>query len=736
MLLAGLAFTCKNDETVLPPIESVDTQRIADPPFGINQPNWALAPRDKQTEMYRNVQDAGFGWIRLYLPWNEIEIEPGVYDWGIYGDVIELAHDMGFSVLAVLSAPTPCWAARADCSPCAEVPQNPSHGCLPKNDKVFRSFAAAAVRELGGAVEAWGLWQEPNYLASFPGVKDAPREYQELVLGPGFDGVKDAFATAKVTAPGFIIAADGKGCQEVSFWVNKPGTRDLVRPLDAITVHVYGTSNGVINAVDCIDRELQGRWGATQIWLEEFGFGDYGTTCAQPLEESGLAAAKVLDRAHMRGVKAFLWDLIGDDTGPGHDCAFGLYDNGGNLRTTKFCTIKKLLYEKAGRRMRVADPCFSTKFSMDWLHRFGDVRGRPPVSGLFRALGREEIFVIDPGDRSSWVGEVSDERLHFTKVADGREDIEAKGPMWAGSFTGAGRQEVVIFNPDERSWLLGTFNGNRVEYTRVAHTGHLGGVEDGAQFWTGRFSGSERHELLFWSPKDQNYRLGRVDGRELTFTVVGNGVGGDKVLVNDFTAADRSQILLWSLDDNLRLGTLEGGALAWKPAGSTRGFEHEDPRYIWTGELDGGRGQALFRVPDPSNPNQAAWWLGEWNDDLGKMRFIRLGTPWDHRLGFVAIGDFEGTREDRFLIWVPRSNDYHLGKQNVATLELTRAGTSPPLSTDDGKDLLVWTGGFDADPVRARILVWDATTGTWWLAGLGDDKQMRTVLVANTGSTR
>jgi Beta-galactosidase len=147
-----LGFACSSSSSSAHPVEraSRPTNQIDSRP-GINQPNWALRSEREHREMYTNVQDAGFGWIRLYLPWNEIEVTQGVYNWGPYGAAVELAHDMGLSVLAVLSAPIPCWAAQPNCSGCRENPGGVAYECLPKDNKVFRSFASAAVRQLAGA---------------------------------------------------------------------------------------------------------------------------------------------------------------------------------------------------------------------------------------------------------------------------------------------------------------------------------------------------------------------------------------------------------------------------------------------------------------------------------------------------------------------------------------------------------------------------------------------------------
>ncbi len=78
--------------------------------------------------------------------------DPNAYDWGGYGRLVDAAHARGWRVLITFSAPVPKWAtaARTDQVTRPSAPE-------------FGAFATAAGRRFGAAVDAWGMWNEPNH---------------------------------------------------------------------------------------------------------------------------------------------------------------------------------------------------------------------------------------------------------------------------------------------------------------------------------------------------------------------------------------------------------------------------------------------------------------------------------------------------------------------------------------------------------------------------------------------
>jgi hypothetical protein len=126
--------------------------------------------------------------------------DPDAYDWGGYGRLVDAAHARGWRVLITFSAPAPRWATAAR----TDQVTRPSPA-------EFGAFATAAGRRLGAAVDAWGMWNEPNHPRFLKpqyvkGKPTAPALYRALHLA-GVRGLEAAGQTedtmlAGETAPG------------------------------------------------------------------------------------------------------------------------------------------------------------------------------------------------------------------------------------------------------------------------------------------------------------------------------------------------------------------------------------------------------------------------------------------------------------------------------------------------------------------------------------------------------
>lgn len=78
--------------------------------------------------------------------------DPNAYDWGGYGRLVDAAHARGWRVLITFSAPVPKWATAT----------HADHVTRPSAPE-FGAFATAAGRRFGDAVDAWGMFNEPNH---------------------------------------------------------------------------------------------------------------------------------------------------------------------------------------------------------------------------------------------------------------------------------------------------------------------------------------------------------------------------------------------------------------------------------------------------------------------------------------------------------------------------------------------------------------------------------------------
>ena len=369
-ILATFLAGCPSPPPPTPTVSTVPQTAVTSM-YGINYPWWARMDDGSSRQMATKAAEAGLGWIRLYLPWGQIERSQGAFDWGDFGRAIDNAHAAGLAVEAVLVHPTPCWAA----SSC--IRQRPGglqyvhcedreNGCHPRLPEFFRLFARAAAARFGRRVAAWALWQEPNAPEQWEGSNrnHAASEYQRLILIPGYTGIKEVISDAKITAPGVVsweecrshdIASTGVTPLADPWVISDAATRSLSVPLDAITIHRYGTASDINAAMDCLAHAYRSQPTAAgrrplcnnsfcpPFWLEEFG--GIGPDRA-PKEDAMLTAIAVFDHINPVFERRFLWLLQGV---PGDDAHLAFFHNDLQPIGDKYCALKRFLYARTRR---------------------------------------------------------------------------------------------------------------------------------------------------------------------------------------------------------------------------------------------------------------------------------------------------------------------------------------------------------------------------------------------------
>jgi hypothetical protein len=205
--------------------------------------------------------------------------------------------------------------------------------------------------------------------------REAASEYQRLILIPGYNGIKSVLPTAKITAPG-VVSWDECGNHDIGStgvtplpdpWVSTGSiTRvpypwlstgsavslDLTVPLDAITIHRYGTAAEINHGMDCIAERYRSRSGhrllcnngsCPPFWLEEFGSKG---SCESPKEDAMQTAIGVWDHPNKAFERRFLWLLQGVPPG---DCGHNaLFHNDLKPIGDKYCTLKRYFHERLG----------------------------------------------------------------------------------------------------------------------------------------------------------------------------------------------------------------------------------------------------------------------------------------------------------------------------------------------------------------------------------------------------
>ena len=331
-----------------------------------------------------------------------------------------------------------------------------------------------------------------------------------------------------------------------------------------------------------------------------------------------------------------------------------------------------------------------------------------------------------------------------------------------GDFTGDGRSDLLFYLRNRRIWHHGTWNSGNLTWSNIGDTIGFGQIGDGRPFWVGNFSGASSSEILFYTPADGNWWLGRVANTQLQWSLVSNTLGfgqiwdGRPFWVGNFSRADRSEILFYTpADDNWWLGSWDGASLSWTLAGNTAGFGHSinDGRPFWIGDFNGdGRSEVLMYYPGDGN-----WWLGSHNGGVLQWSFVSntLGASrpkpsipaqcQQHSSKLTEIrSEIRGLQEE-LRNAAPGEKARIVRQIRVLQAEAAQvklkldnciAANSPPPPPPwpnfgqvwDGRP--IWIGRFSRSN-QAEVLFYYPGDGNWWL-GSFDGHELRWSFAGNT----
>jgi polysaccharide biosynthesis protein PslG len=210
--------------------------------FGVNaQPLFAATGDDWGLQLTA-MQAGGIEIVRADARWDEIQPEPGSYDWsGCDAMVLALAQH-GLRWYPVLDD-APAWAAQG--------PNDPSPAAAHEQD--FATFAAALAGRYGPGGSFWDahpslvplpvtdyeIWNEENSTAFWPSQADAPERYADL-YALARSAIRAVDPQARVVIGGLALVNPPLAEDEVGFLRAMLAHRpDLVGQVDGVGLHPY-----------------------------------------------------------------------------------------------------------------------------------------------------------------------------------------------------------------------------------------------------------------------------------------------------------------------------------------------------------------------------------------------------------------------------------------------------------------------------------------------------------------
>lgn len=271
--------------TPVPTIEGAQTA-TSEPPVG-NLPNLDpnrmgiqldsnLEQADWDAAMYRVGTHLGVKWIKLQIPWEDMQpngandVSPFFQRVQLY---IEDADRRQFNILLSI-AKAPTWA--------RSVVQEDGP---PDDPQAFASFLTLMLREFGDSIDAVEIWNEPNLIREWRGVLPFDGAGYMRLFDAAYQAVRAYSPTMSIVTAGLAPTADGEGSVDDRSFLRQMYANGLGNYADvAIGVHPYGWGNPP-DSTCC----------GTQGWDDNphFFFGDNLRDYRQIISDSGHAGVQM-----------------------------------------------------------------------------------------------------------------------------------------------------------------------------------------------------------------------------------------------------------------------------------------------------------------------------------------------------------------------------------------------------------------------------------------------------------
>jgi O-antigen ligase len=113
-------------------------------------------PPTERAALTAELAAAGFGWVRIRLPWDEIEAQPQHYQWAEADAAIAATTAAGLTPILLLDG-SPIWARAA-----VDRTTAAGHLAPPADPATFARFAQAVAQRYHAQVRYYQIWDEPN----------------------------------------------------------------------------------------------------------------------------------------------------------------------------------------------------------------------------------------------------------------------------------------------------------------------------------------------------------------------------------------------------------------------------------------------------------------------------------------------------------------------------------------------------------------------------------------------
>ena len=260
----------------------VDPTKEQNIPFAEPRPgvNVELFQYD-ETELRRQldlIDGTGFRWIRQFVYWNEIEAQPGVFDWSRWDALFAALENYPQLELVAVLMNSPRWA--HDTSGQVSL----SNTAPPRDVATFGEFASAFASRYGAHIDYYQIWDEPNLSDAWGTLDPRPAEYVSLLAAAG-EAIRLSDSSATIVGAGLAPTTEtgGRNISDIRYLeaMYALGAGPLI---DVVAGKPYGFSaspsdrrvdEGVLNYSRIVSlREVMVRHGdgKKRLWASNFGW--------------------------------------------------------------------------------------------------------------------------------------------------------------------------------------------------------------------------------------------------------------------------------------------------------------------------------------------------------------------------------------------------------------------------------------------------------------------------------
>lgn len=191
-----------------------------------------------------HIKTLGFGWVKVHMPWKQVEPNAGDYRWGIWDQLINTYHGEGIKILVtIVSAPN--WARPSGTNFNVEGP--------PADPSTYASFVAQFAGRYCGRAHAIEVWNEQNVFYQWGGEPIDAGRYMTL-LRSAYLATKRACPNMAVVSGGLLpTGAPPPWALDDVIYLQQMYQAGLRNYCDAIGAHAPGYNNPPEAGVDYTD---------------------------------------------------------------------------------------------------------------------------------------------------------------------------------------------------------------------------------------------------------------------------------------------------------------------------------------------------------------------------------------------------------------------------------------------------------------------------------------------------